>query len=503
MVAAAAPSSVDLPLYAPQTLEQLQDPVYAWAFRMRERQLLQQSELAGVRLDFEEHFDDLAAHPWTDDGTTLTPRVAGRVPSSPSGPTGSEQWGEGADAGTHAVNHIHNTLIGYNTSVGPGTAAARYNVVIGSNAYARAESVAIGASANVNGSGSVGIGYNISVGNNDCVVIGDAASAGATAHIVIGADASTSAHGSEIAIGTNATCSNAFTIALGPNTTADARGIGIGYAAKAAAESVVIGYNANGTGRSSVVVIGRQPTISDHYCVGIGYGVNCYRGVCIGYQADNTGGIYSIAIGYQATTTAANQMMIGSANGPITALVLGNGDTSATPSDPTIRGTDGVGTNIEGAILTIASGRGTGNATGGDILLRQSEAGASGTGLRSLTDRLLIDADAGIVLTPQNGGVYMGKETSTLRLGPVTTAATLQITDDGGSNVIAEFEWDTVDAKWAMFGATPVAQQSALTAADGSTVDSTYGDEERDVIQNLVTRQNELESILSAYGLLP
>lgn len=44
--------------------------------------------------------------------------------------------------------------------------------------------------------------------------------------------------------------------------------------------------------------------------------------------------------------------------------------------------------------------------------------------------------------------------------------------------------------------------QSALTAADGSTVDATYGTQERDVIQNLVTRQAELETALQNLGLL-
>ena len=52
------------------------------------------------------------------------------------------------------------------------------------------------------------------------------------------------------------------------------------------------------------------------------------------------------------------------------------------------------------------------------------------------------------------------------------------------------------------FGTTPVSKQSALTSADGSTVDTTYGTEEQDVIQNLVTRVAELESVLQAYGLL-
>lgn len=57
--------------------------------------------------------------------------------------------------------------------------------------------------------------------------------------------------------------------------------------------------------------------------------------------------------------------------------------------------------------------------------------------------------------------------------------------------------------KLAFFGGTPVEQQSALTASDSSTVDTTYGQEEADVINNLRTRVNELEARLQSYVLLP
>lgn len=53
-----------------------------------------------------------------------------------------------------------------------------------------------------------------------------------------------------------------------------------------------------------------------------------------------------------------------------------------------------------------------------------------------------------------------------------------------------------------LFQAAPVAQQSALTTADGSTVDATYGAEERDVVQNLVTRVGEIETALENLGLV-
>lgn len=60
----------------------------------------------------------------------------------------------------------------------------------------------------------------------------------------------------------------------------------------------------------------------------------------------------------------------------------------------------------------------------------------------------------------------------------------------------------TPSQKLAFFGATPVTQQPALSPADGSAVDASYGPEEASVIENLRTRVNELEARLQTYGLL-
>lgn len=52
-------------------------------------------------------------------------------------------------------------------------------------------------------------------------------------------------------------------------------------------------------------------------------------------------------------------------------------------------------------------------------------------------------------------------------------------------------------------GEKPWKELAALTASDTSTVDTTYGQEEADVINNLRQRLNEVESRLSTFGLLP
>lgn len=57
-------------------------------------------------------------------------------------------------------------------------------------------------------------------------------------------------------------------------------------------------------------------------------------------------------------------------------------------------------------------------------------------------------------------------------------------------------------ASLGFYNVTPVTRPTALTAADASTVDTTYGTEESAVINNLRTRLNELETKLQSLGLL-
>lgn len=58
------------------------------------------------------------------------------------------------------------------------------------------------------------------------------------------------------------------------------------------------------------------------------------------------------------------------------------------------------------------------------------------------------------------------------------------------------------DTAVGFYGATPVAQASALTAADGGTVDTTWGQDEVDVLDNVVTRLGEIETALTNLGLI-
>lgn len=104
----------------------------------------------------------------------------------------------------------------------------------------------------------------------------------------------------------------------------------------------------------------------------------------------------SIALGAGTRTTAANQLVIGS-GAPINDVYIGSGVTSTGVISFALNATGGSGTNIAGASITIAGGKGTGNATtGGDINFATSDAGASGTTLQSLTNKLIIKKSGNI-----------------------------------------------------------------------------------------------------------
>jgi len=99
----------------------------------------------------------------------------------------------------------------------------------------------------------------------------------------------------------------------------------------------------------------------------------------------------SIAIGALATTTAANQVVIGSSTVAASDVYIGNGVTDVSPSGVSINASGASGTDIAGASLTLSGGKGTGNAaTGSAIVFKTSDAGVSGTTLQSLTTKMTL-----------------------------------------------------------------------------------------------------------------
>ena len=79
-------------------------------------------------------------------------------------------------------------------------------------------------------------------------------------------------------------------------------------------------------------------------------------------------------------------------------VVIGNGETSATPSAGVLEATDGSGTNITGASLTLQGGRGTGTGPGGALLFQTSPAGSTGSSLNAAVERMRITSTGGLAL---------------------------------------------------------------------------------------------------------
>ena len=148
--------------------------------------------------------------------------------------------------------------------------------------------------------------------------------------------------------------------------------------------SKLIKYNENGVGGLSFG-IGADPTGGGFY----------YHNLAIGINAVASAGNSGIAIGYGSTTTAASQLVIGSSGDPISSVYIGSGVTAVSPSSITYNATGGSGTNIAGASLTLAGGKGTGTGAGGSVILSTAlQATTSSTIQPTLTPRLTISYGA-------------------------------------------------------------------------------------------------------------
>lgn len=162
--------------------------------------------------------------------------------------------------------------------------------------------------------------------------------------------------------------------------------------------NVFIGYN-SGTAMTS----GRRNVIIGETS---GEGVSSLNySTLIGHR---TLGNYSssIVIGYRASLTATHQCVIGSdhSDGYVTDVYF-NGVLDTSPNNIALNAAGASGTNVQGASMTIASGKSTGNAASDNINFQTSDAGASGTTLQSLTTKGYVDgSDGGLVWGSPTGG---------------------------------------------------------------------------------------------------
>lgn len=254
------------------------------------------------------------------------------------------------------------------------------------------------------GSGSELFGLGAATSGNTSLSVGNGSTTNHNA-TAIGYQASAGAVGST-ALGFRANSAGTNGISIG-NASVSGSGISIGTLASNVANNVVIGHNAFAGAGQYNVVLGGEANVTGNSVRSAIVGRAANGGsnsVALGEQSQAASS--SIAIGQSAQTTAANQLVIGSATTPISQGYIGNGVTAASPQGFTLSATGGSGTNIAGADLLFAGGRGTGVGAGGDIVLQTASAGGSGSILNPLTERLRIGSGGVNSISGDRTGVY-------------------------------------------------------------------------------------------------
>jgi hypothetical protein len=287
--------------------------------------------------------------------------------------------------------------------VGSGYSLGTGSIAIGHNSEADDDhDVALGDSSLANGGNTIAIGYQAVTQSDSSIAIGSQALADDINAIAFGADASAGIE-SSIAIGRGATTQVTFgAIAIGDGATAGGSffaGTAIGMGTSATGNfSTALGYGSQATGDSSTA---------------LGSAVASATGsVAIGFGSSSTHDS-SIALGVGATSTAANQLVIGSAGSAITDVYIGSGVTDAAPMSFTFNATGGSAAGTAGATLTLKGGAGatiTTGSAGGGLMLQGGDAGGSGNN------------NGGNVTI--NGGNKTGSgSTGTISIGTTTASA--------------------------------------------------------------------------------
>jgi hypothetical protein len=232
-----------------------------------------------------------------------------------------------------------------------------------------------GASSTAAGLRAISYGYTATASNTDALALGWNVTASGSGSVAIGSQTSVSADFST-AVGYNATANFTQALAFGSQAFAGPQGVSLGQGA----QTHTVSYG---------IAIGAQTLVTAAFGFAFGAGASVAHGG-------------SIVIGQGTASTAINQFIVGGGNNPIADVYIGSGVLATSPPSFTLQGSGGSGTDIAGANVTIAGGKGTGSGAGGYVAFSTSAAGASGTTLRSLSERMRITSDGlvGIGITP-------------------------------------------------------------------------------------------------------
>jgi hypothetical protein len=289
------------------------------------------------------------------DNTTGSHNVVMGGESLVQNTTGTGNVCLGGNAMLTNLTGSYNVAVGFQAHQLTGT-ANDYNIAVGYRALwvaASSSNVAVGTAALVSMTSGTS---NVAVGHNSGSMIVTASS-----NTVVGYNA-----GSQITGGDNTGVGyRAVRGAFGSTGTSN---VGVGSNTLL---SFTTGSNNVAVGSDALVTI---TTGSNNIAVGTSSGQVLATGtnnIAIGYNTTLTAAsLYSIVIGSNATATGNSQFVVGGSGTPISSVYIGNGVTNSAAQDITYNATGGSGTDNPGANFTIAAGRGTGVAGGGNIIFR-------------------------------------------------------------------------------------------------------------------------------------
>ena len=158
------------------------------------------------------------------------------------------------------------------------------------------------------------------------------------------------------------------------------------YASSSAAAAVPSGYLLMSGANSATATDGTSTLFVLSATNSTGSGSIVYYGLVNGPTASFAS---NFVIGRRTGSTAYSESFRVNTAGE---TISGNGDAVAAPAAGVFRATDGSGTDIAGASLTVRAGKGTGAGAPGSLIFQTSTAGTTGTTLQTATTRLTISA---------------------------------------------------------------------------------------------------------------
>lgn len=186
--------------------------------------------------------------------------------------------------------------------------------------------------------------------------------------------------------------------------------------------------------------------------------------VALGANTLGLGGIgnFNIALGAGAniiSTTASNLLVIGgsSGGGGVSQGYIGNGITNASPRNFSFNATGGSGSNIAGATLTIAGGRGTGAGIAGQVVVQVAPNASSGSTLNTLVTASNWDTQGNFVMAK-------GLAMSVQRIGNAASGGSTTINDN--TSVLLLHGTGTLVTYTITFPANPIDGQCVNMSSD-------------------------------------